>query len=68
MTGRPLGAKIRANQAERMRQYAELRDGGMRYVDVARELGMEERAGRRYERWYRSERGLPPAGSPGQFR
>ena len=58
MTGkRPSTA---AERDERLRQYAQLRDQGIRRFDAAREVGVASRAGDIYERWYRQQRGLPP--------
>lgn len=45
----------------RLLRYAELRDQGVLRSDAARQVGVTyEGAGRGYERWYRSVRGLPP--------
>jgi hypothetical protein len=54
-----------ADRDERLGRYAELRDQGMLRADAAREVGVSySGAGAVYERWYLSDRGLPPRRSP----
>lgn len=60
MAGQRLSTKTAARD-ERLRRYAELRDRGMPRSEAVREVGVAfEGAGAAYERWYRSDRGLPP--------
>jgi transposase len=50
-----------ADRDERLRRYAELRDQGMTRAEAARHVGVAyDGAGTVYERWYLSDRGLPP--------
>ena len=50
-----------ADRDERLRQYAELRDRGLSRREAARQVGVaDDGAGAVYERWYVSDRGLPP--------
>lgn len=51
---------ITAALAGRLEAYAKLRDEGMRPVDAAREVGVIDRTGDRYEAWYKSQRGMAP--------
>lgn len=44
--------------AERIGKYFELRDSGVRYVDAAREVGVKEATGRRYERAWKTARSV----------
>lgn len=54
-----------ADRDERLRRYAELRDQGVLHAEAAREVGVAyDGAGAVYERWYRSERGLPAPRRP----
>jgi transposase len=44
---------------ERYERFIELRDSGMRLVDVTHELGVSEATAYKYERSYRQLRGVP---------
>ncbi len=60
--GVPAGRMTQHGQdmLERLERYCTLRDGGTRPRDAAREVGVAERSGQRYERAYRARKGLPP--------
>lgn len=50
-----------ADRDERLRRYAELCDQGIPRREAAQEVGVScDGAGAVYERWYVSDRGLPP--------
>ena len=50
-----------SDRDKRLHRYAELRDLGISRGEAAREVGVAyDGAGTVYERWYRSDRGLPP--------
>ena len=49
-----------ADRDERLRRYAELRDQATPRTEAARQVGVAyDGAGKVYERWYLSNRGLP---------
>jgi hypothetical protein len=44
---------------ERLDDFCELRDSGVKFVDAVRLMEISEATGRRYERWWKESRGVP---------
>lgn len=59
MSGKPLGAKIRADQAAHMAAYKAARDEGLDTYAAAERAGIGDQTRAKYERWYRRQNGLP---------